>query len=41
MEGKRQKLVFSTWNEAVATTRDRADWRTQVNFDIVPEESQD
>ena len=34
-------MGFATWNEAVATARDRADWRKKVNGAILPEENDD
>lgn len=40
VEGERERMGFATvWNEAVATARDRADWRRQVNGPILQEES--
>ena len=39
VEGKRQKMGFANWNEAVAAARDRADWRREGNDSILQEES--
>ena len=38
--GERQKMGFTTWNEAVATVSDRTVWNRQVNGPTLPEESQ-
>ena len=40
VEEERQKMGFTTWNEAVATARDIADTRRQVHGPVLPEEGQ-